>query len=178
MPSARKQSQSEQQLAAGPIQPSLELVPPSPENLDRPPEQLLLIRTLELVQSIHAMQRTITEGLRDIKASLPMQRRPLSKRTQSIHISATLLRRNALCPCCQETLVCNEAGRLTGAEYDHWYSRNKNRVTQTWLVCGPCNERLLDTDFKASARSAFESYQSALRPLLNRQVLLALSETA
>jgi hypothetical protein len=42
-----------------------------------------------------------------------------------------------------------------------------------WLVCGDCNRRLLDTDFKAAARSAFESYQQALRPVMgNRQIPL------
>jgi hypothetical protein len=62
--------------------------------------------------------------------------------------------------------VCTEAERLPGAEFDHWYSRNQNRVTQTWLVCAECNRQMLDTDFKSGARSAFESYQTALRPFL------------
>ena len=51
--------------------------------------------------------------------------------------------------------------------------RNQNRVTQTWLVCAECNQRLLDTEFKSEARSAFESYQAALRPFLGgRQIAL------
>ena len=169
--------QPTQPAAANP-QSSLELVPPAAPDPDRPPEQLLLMRTLEIVrdrvESIHAAQRAITEGLRDLKASLPMQRKPLSKRAQQLHVLAVATRRNGLCPCCQETPVCNESGRLAGAEFDHWYSRNKNRVTQTWLVCGGCNALLVDTDFKATARSAFESYQQALRPLLSRQVPLGL----
>ena len=150
--------------------PSLELVPPSPVPADRPAEQLLLIRTLELVQSIHATQRAITEGLREIKASLPVQRKPLSQRSQAIHVMVTATRRNGLCPCCQETQVCTESGRLDGAEFDHWYGRNMNRVTETWLICGRCNEGLNKADFKAAARSAFESYQAAVRPLLDRQM--------
>ena len=150
----------------------LELAPPPSEAPagDRPAEQLLLIRTLELVQSIHASQKTLAEGLRDIKASLPIQRRPLSQRAQAIHIMVTSTRRNGLCPCCQETQVCTDSGRIEGAEYDHWYGRNMNRATETWLICGRCNEQLNKADFKASARSAFESYQAAVRPLLNRQM--------
>jgi hypothetical protein len=85
----------------------------------------------------------------------------------------TATRRNGLCPCCQETRVCTDAGRLFGAEYDHYFARNQNRVTQTWLVCGPCNEALIGTDFKVAARSAFESCQAAVRPLLNRQMAFA-----
>src|SRR5579862_5067386 len=84
----------------------LELVPePATPAAPREPEQLPLLRVLEIVrdrvESIHASQRTLQEQLRDIKVSLPMQRKPLSRRTQQLHIMATLTRRNGLCPCCQ-----------------------------------------------------------------------------
>jgi hypothetical protein len=102
----------------------------------------------------------------EVRESLPMQRRPLSKWAQQMHVMATYSRRNGLCPCCQERPVCNESGRLPGAEYDHWYARNRARAEETWLVCSACNSRLNDTDFKSSVRSAFESYQLALRRLL------------
>jgi hypothetical protein len=32
-------------------------------------------------------------------------------------------------------------------------------------MCGQFNARLIDTEFKAAARSAFEAYQQALRPV-------------
>jgi hypothetical protein len=159
---------------------------PGPELVTTPavapagPEQLPLLRMLEVVrdrvETIHAGQRSISAELRDIRANLPRQRKPLSVRTQEIHIRATWSRRNGLCPCCQTVPVCADSGRLQGAEFDHWYSRNQPRVTQTWLVCGECNRRLLDTDFKADARSAFESYQQALRPFMGgRQIPLGLA---
>jgi hypothetical protein len=79
-------------------------------------------------------------------------------------------------PECRSDSFRNE--RSASPESPHWYSRNQNRVTQTWLVCGDCNRRLLDTDFKAAARSAFESYQQALRPLMgNRQLPLKLTSS-
>jgi hypothetical protein len=139
------------------------------------PEQLPLIRMLEVVrdrvEAVHAGQKTLTAEVRDIKANLPLLRRPLSRRAQELHLRVIWSRRNGLCPCCQETPVCNASGRLDGSEFDHWYSRNQNRVTQTWLVCGDCNRRMLDTDFKSTARSAFEAYQQALRPFMgNRQI--------
>ncbi len=112
--------------------------------------------------------------LREIKASLPVQRRALSTRTREIHIRATWARRNGLCPCCQTVPVCTADGRLETAEFDHWFSRHQSRVTQTWLICADCNRKLRDTDFKASVRSAFEAYQLALKPLLARQMPLAL----
>ena len=112
-----------------------------------------------------------------------MQRRPLSRWVQQIHLEATYTRRNGLCPCCQQTPVCNQDGRLPGAEFDHWYARNRARAEETWLTCGPCNARLNDTEFKASVRSAFESYQLALRRVLQgRQAaqssMVDLSESA
>ena len=40
-------------------------------------------------------------------------------------------------------------------------------------MCSVCNQRLNDTDFKATMRAAFESYQLALRGLLQtRQTTL------
>jgi hypothetical protein len=56
---------------------------------------------------------------------------------------------------------------LKGLNMITGYGRNQNRVTQTWLVCSACNQRLNDSDFKASARSGFEAYQQALRPFMS-----------
>lgn len=128
------------------------------------------------VEAVQTSQHAIVQELRDIRANLPMQRKPLSARTESLHVRVTLTRRNGICPCCQETPVCTDSGRLPGAEYDHWYSRSQNRATQTWLVCGSCNQRLRDTEFKASTQAAFESYQQALKPFLSaRQMNLGLA---
>lgn len=151
-------------------QPGLELVTSEPAPSSGVPEQLPLIRMLEVVrervESIHAGQRTLTAEVREIRANLPQQRKPLSRRTREIHIRATWARRNGHCPCCQGTPVCDATGRLDGSEYDHFFGRNQNRVAQTWLVCSACNQRLNDSEFKSAARSAFESYQQALRPFI------------
>jgi hypothetical protein len=159
--------------------PGPELVTTAPAVPSGPAEQLPLIRILEVVRdrvdSIHAGQRILTAEVREIRASLPQQRKPLSRRSQEVHIRATWARRNGYCPCCSEIPTCDAEGRLDGAEFDHWYGRSQNRVTQTWLVCSSCNQRLNDTDFKAAARSAFEAYQQALRPFLSgRQIPLGL----
>jgi hypothetical protein len=137
------------------------------------PEQLPL-RLLMLVEKIDRSQTSISAELKHIRENLPQQRRPLSRRTQEIHIRVTWARRAGFCPCCQSTPVCTELGRLDGAEWDHWYSRNLARVNQTWLVCRECNQRLVDSDFKSSMRSAFEAYQAAIRPFLSRQMPLGL----
>ncbi len=143
------------------------------------PEQLPLLQVLEAVrdrvESLHAGQRVVTAELKEIKANLPLQRRPLSRKTQELHIRVIWSRRNGLCPCCQTTPVCVESGRLDGSEYDHWFGRHQARTTQTWLICRGCNQQLTNTEFKAEARSAFEAYQQALRPFLGgRQLPLPL----
>ena len=103
----------------------------------------------------------------DIRDGLLIQRRPLSEWTKTIYVRVSWLRRNGLCPCCQEEPVCSESTRIQGAEFDHFYARHRNRAEETWLVCGACNQRLeSSTEFKAATRSAFEAYQAALRPFL------------
>jgi hypothetical protein len=162
-------------------QPTLELVVPVECAPVREPEQLPLIRMLEVVRervdSLHAGQRVIAEQLKDLRESLPRQRRPLSARTQALHIQVTAARRNGLCPCCQQVQVCTATERLAGAEFDHWYGRNQARPTQTWLICATCNAALNDTEFKAAARSAFEAYQQALQPFMGgRQMALLVGQ--
>ena len=83
-----------------------------------------------------------------------------------LHAKVIWLRRSGFCPCCQQVPVCNEQGKLSGAEFDHFYARHRNAAHETWLICSECNRRLETTDFKTGARSAFESYQQALRPFL------------
>jgi hypothetical protein len=65
------------------------------------------------------------------------------------------------------------ASTTTSTEFDHWYARNRARAEETWLVCGGCNSRLNDTEFKGAHRSEFESYQFALRRVIqSRQATL------
>src|ERR1700712_4026377 len=114
------------------------------------PEQLPLLRMLEVVrqrvESIHRGQQAAALELKEIRRNLPLQRRPLSPKTQEIHVRATWARRNGYCPACSEVQVCTELSRLDGAEYDHAFSRNQDRVTQTWLGCRDCNRKMLDSE--------------------------------
>jgi hypothetical protein len=99
-----------------------------------------------------------------------MQRRPLSIWAQHIHGQVLNDKRGGLYPACESVRVCDETGRLPGAEYDHWYSRHRNRAEETRLVSQACNSLLnRSTEFKATARSAFESYQLTLRRVLQAQ---------
>jgi len=154
--------------------PSLSAPPPVQQAL--PFERILTVITERLDRHEAKMEQSLDrirsanvimfEQLKDIRSSLPMQRRPLSMWVQQVHIEVLNAKRGGLCPCCEETPVCTVAGRLPGAEFDHWFARNRARAEETWLVCSSCNAKLNETAFKASVRSAFESYQLALGRVL------------
>lgn len=133
-------------------------------------EKLALEEVVEIISAkldrIHSGQLTLCAQVKDIRESLPVQRRPLSRWVQQIHIEVLNAKRGGLCPACESTRVCDETGRLPGGEYDHFFSRNRARAEETWLVCSGCNSRLNDPEFKSRMRSAFEAYQFALRRVL------------
>ena len=126
----------------------------------------VITMTSEKLDQFQSNQLTLCAQVKVLRASLPLQRRQLSRWVQQVHVDVVRAKRNGLCPCCQETKIIGENGRLPGAEYDHWYSRNRARAEETWLVCEPCNSNLKRPEFKAGSRSAFESYQLALRRFL------------
>jgi hypothetical protein len=149
-----------------------QLVPP-PAQQSFPFQHVISMFSDEL-DRLHFTQLASCEQVKDLRVSLPMQRRPLSRWAQQLHVEVVRTKRNGPCPCCQETPIVNEHGRLPDLEFDHWYNRSRARAEETWAVCSRCNARLNDTEFKASVRSAFESYQLALRRAIQtRQVTLA-----
>ncbi|MGA3186692.1 MAG: hypothetical protein ABSF22_06235 [Bryobacteraceae bacterium] len=79
-----------------------------------------------------------------------------------LHVRVTLERRAGWCPCCQQAKVCDGNGKLPGAEFDHWYGRNRNSADETWLVCSSCNRELEVPAFKATMRTNFYAYQAAV----------------
>jgi len=117
----------------------------------------------ERLDRLHSGQNLLSAQVKDLRESLPLQRRPASAWVQRIHAEVVWTRRNGMCPCCQEVPVCNEQGRLPGSEIDHWYGRHRNGVTEVWLCCRGCNQRLNDSEFKAGVRGAFEALQMAVR---------------
>jgi hypothetical protein len=104
----------------------------------------------------------LSSSIAAILDALPIPRRALSDSTKALHVRVTLERRNGFCPCCQQVTVCTIDGRLAGAQFDHFYGRNRNAPDETWLVCERCNRELEMPPFKASARNAFYAYQAAV----------------
>jgi hypothetical protein len=121
----------------------------------------------ERLAGVEEGQKALADGIRDVRFHIADRRKGLTTWTKGLHVACVSTRRNGICPCCQEIVVCTPEARAEGAEFDHWYGRWRNQPDETWLVCSSCN-RLLNasTEFKDRARSAFESYQQALRPFL------------
>lgn len=126
------------------------------------------------LERLQSTQLTLCEQLKDVRLSLPMQRRPLSQWVQRIHVEVLNAKRGGLCPCCESERITDENGRLPLCEWDHWFARNRARLEETWPTCRSCNRSLSeDTGFKAASRSMFEAYQVAVkRHLQTRQASL------
>ena len=115
----------------------------------------------------------VAEMVSTVLDNLPIARRPLSDSVRALHVRVVWERRSGYCPCCQRVQVCNAEGKLAGAEFDHFFARNRSAASESWLVCGSCNQQLEAPWYKQSAQSAFAAYQQALQPFLaddNRQL--------
>jgi len=89
-----------------------------------------------------------------------------------MHLEVTYTRRNGLCPVLLADARVQPRRPAPGHGVRPLVRRNRARAEETWLIAA-CNQRLNDTEFKAGVRSAFESYQIALRGLLQtRQTTL------
>ena len=123
----------------------------------------------ERLDRLHSGQNLLSAQVKDLRESLPVQRRPASHWTRAMHISVVQSKRNGFCPCCQKTRIVNEEGSLPCLQIDHWFARNRAYITETWAVCSDCNASLNNPDFKTAHRSAFESYQVAVRLALHER---------
>ena len=71
------------------------------------------------------------------------------------------------CPCCGEVFVVDGAGDvLPGAQYDHFYSRERRGFAETWLICRPCHLELTHGD-RAERTIEFQAYQRKAAKLGN-----------
>jgi len=98
------------------------------------------------------------------------RRRKIPPRVQLQHIHVVNSNYNGRCPCCHTIQILSESGtRLPLLEFDHFISKGKSRVSETWAVCKTCNrEKLEDPKFRHGDGSvAFQAYQQQLRAVLH-----------
>ena len=70
-----------------------------------------------------------------VAANVP--RRPITESVRRRH-RAVLTALGGRCPCCGVMHVLDEAGRVSAAEWDHYFSRERRAFEEVWLVCRPC----------------------------------------
>jgi len=87
-------------------------------------------------------------------------RKPLTTETRKLHIALVYRYYNGKCPCCAKAMIVGEDKKpLPRLQFDHWVRRTQNGPQETWAVCGECNSRFNDHDFKASNQVLFAAYQ-------------------
>lgn len=87
-------------------------------------------------------------------------RKPLSADTRKLHVAIVYRYYNGKCPCCAKAMIVGEDKKpLPRLQFDHWVRRTQNGPQETWAVCGECNSRFNDHDFKASNQVLFAAYQ-------------------
>ena len=87
-------------------------------------------------------------------------RKPLTKKTEKLHIRIVYSYYNGKCPCCTKALIVGEDRKaLSRLQFDHWVRRTQNSEKETWAVCDQCNSKFNDHDFKTANQVLFAAYQ-------------------
>ncbi len=124
----------------------------------------VLVRATDFSRVLERLDR-MSQDLTEIKDSLPLKRRKLSRATRRAHISCILTWYEGKCPCCRETRIIDENGKpFPVCNDEHFVNRHENALDKTWLVCQDCNQRkstgkLVHTDVEA----LFKAYQVTLK---------------
>lgn len=129
--------------------------------MEQTPELALILPMLEQLQS---SVLTIEE-----KVLSYVPRKPLTQTVKQRHqIIITYM--GGRCPCCGVSEIINEFGVLE-AEFDHFYSRERARFEDTWLICKPCHLAMKN---RAEYLAEFQVYQRRALTLDDGQLTLDL----
>lgn len=82
-------------------------------------------------------------------------RRPIPESVKQRHREA-IKALGGRCPCCGIMDILDTLGEVIGAEYDHFYSRERNALEDTWLICRTCHLGMKD---RARFTDQFRVYQ-------------------
>jgi hypothetical protein len=94
-------------------------------------------------------------------------RKPISAKTKGT-ITIDTAKLGGMCPCCSLISILDaNGGRVSEAEYDHFYSNQLPEPENVWLICKPCHDklsssRILRTDVDTHFRS-FQMRRKSIR---------------
>jgi hypothetical protein len=138
---------------------------PDDDAPSRSPDWQDLLRRLTVLEQ---NQRDMLFLLRSMRHSFHSERQTLSAETKRIHRAVIRMEPfSGSCPCCLETRVVDEAGRLIPpAEYDHFWGVAYSAPVHSWLICQAChraltNDRHLTWYHRLITR--FRRYQAAVQ---------------
>ena len=100
------------------------------------------------------------ERLDNIEKVVQVKRFDLKPSTQQIHIAVTEAFSSCRCPCCKEQIIIKDGEKLPELRFDHFYSKTKRHLKETWAVCSRCNMKLENPEFRADKFSDFMAYQN------------------
>lgn len=119
-----------------------------------------------------AVSRALAAALVPVLSRMDQRLRRVEGRVSAIvprrHLKDTTKRRHrevvawlgSRCPCCGERNVVTDDGALiAGAEFDHYFSRERRAFRDTWLICRPCH-RDLTVNGREGHAAAFQAYQA------------------
>lgn len=130
----------------------------------------VLVRATDFSRVLERLDR-MAQDLTEIKDSLPLRRRKLSRATKRAHIGCILAWYEGRCPCCRETPIVSPNGStLPACQEEHFVNRHENALDKTWLVCQDCNQgKSAGTVAHADVETLFRAYQVTLRKHLTER---------
>lgn len=127
--------------------------------------QQALEQILPALEQIQESVSTIEE-----RVNLFVPRVPLTTSVKQKH-QQVISSMGGRCPCCGVREIVDKQGLVVEAEFDHFYSRERNGFTDTWLICRPCH---LSMKNRADYSAEFQVYQRRALMFDNGQLTLEL----
>lgn len=91
----------------------------------------------------------LAEQFQQLRRDMPVRRKDPSKATLR-KLTALVGKTGGLCPCCRRServivsngqLLRDERGQPLG-QFDHFFSKDRNKFEDMWLICVPCHDML------------------------------------
>lgn len=136
---------------------------------DRPDQAgELVIPHTEVVPMLHRLEQHVISISEHIHQYVPRKPIPVSVKERHRLVIAAL---GSRCPCCGLAKVLDPEGRILDAEFDHFYSRERNAFEETWLICRSCHQQMRD---RPIFTDEFRSYQRRAAAVEGGQLQLIL----
>lgn len=124
------------------------------------------------INEIKDAMNGFNERLSAIEGSLE-KRLYFTEKVRNIHIGTSIDYYQGRCPCCQINGILLPSGKkLRTAEEEHWFSRSRRKVHETWIICRECHKKFTSGEWSRSEKqSKFDAYQENVKDWMRRNLL-------